>query len=61
MLADLDHGIRCEEHIGEAFRPRCYDCDALVSQWGELDYRLCPLHPVHFRPCEKCELQEVEE
>lgn len=27
MTPHLDHGARCERHVGEAFLPRCTDCD----------------------------------
>lgn len=55
MLAELDHGVRCDRHVGEAFRVRCGDCDDESAEQGHLDRRLCPKHPAHFRPCEKCE------
>ena len=26
-----DHGTRCSDHVGEAFRPRCAECDAAAE------------------------------
>ena len=26
---EIDTGIRCGEHVGEVFPPRCAECDAL--------------------------------
>lgn len=31
MIAELDYGVRCEEHTGEVFPPRCRDCDATAE------------------------------
>ena len=31
-MEELDHGIRCDRHIGEVFPPRCRDCDAAARE-----------------------------
>ncbi len=35
-MGEIDDGARCAEHIGEVFRPRCTECDALHGD-GALD------------------------
>ncbi len=32
MTPDTDLGIRCDRHVGEAFPPRCADCDAATAE-----------------------------
>jgi hypothetical protein len=32
MLSYLDHGIRCDRHVGEVFPPRCRDCNAAARE-----------------------------
>lgn len=46
----VDVGIRCDDHAGEVFPPRCYECMALQAQRGS---SRCAKHPAHFRPCSK--------
>ena len=36
MTAELDHGIRCETHVGEVFRPNCRECDAAAISSDQL-------------------------
>lgn len=48
-----DTGVRCDQHIGEAFPVRCNACRILADEYGQLGMRLCPRHPAHLRPCEK--------
>jgi len=31
-MEDIDHGARCEDHVGEVFRPRCEACDAAAVE-----------------------------
>lgn len=53
----LDTGERCEEHVGEVFPPRCYDCAAAaIVVYAPLDARReCTLHPGYPGPCARCE------
>lgn len=32
LQPDIDHGARCDRHTGEAWLPRCYDCDAAAAE-----------------------------
>jgi hypothetical protein len=64
MLAELDHGTRCDEHVGEAFRVRCSDCDELAAEAQTLaamhPHALleCQLHAGYFHypatSCDRC-------
>ncbi len=31
-MGEMDDGARCPEHVGEVFRPRCAQCDALREE-----------------------------
>lgn len=62
MFTDL--GIRCETHVGEAFPPRCPDCDQLTiaaasqhvaNRLGFIPGSECPNHPNYPLPCAACE------
>jgi|GEM_PF-6997077 len=35
-MSDLDHGIRCDRHIGEVFPPRCTACDTLTAEYAAM-------------------------
>lgn len=56
MLAELDHGTRCERHVGEAFRVRCYDCDQLATAAParDLAYLDSPVNCSPEAPCDRC-------
>lgn len=66
MLSELDHGVRCERHVGEVFPPRCSDCNAAARAEDErtAPVRLgglveCELHVGYFnfagrQCCERC-------
>jgi len=32
MLIEIDHGIRCDKHVGEVFAVRCFACDAATAE-----------------------------
>lgn len=34
-MTATDVGARCTAHAGEAFRPRCGDCDAAAVEYAE--------------------------
>lgn len=62
-LLETDHGIRCDNHVGEAFRVRCYDCDAAATEDAVKTRRAsergeCALHPGYptsaLWPCARC-------
>ncbi len=40
----IDHGIRCERHVGEAFRVRCADCDEAAAEYAAELEGLPPAH-----------------
>jgi hypothetical protein len=31
---EIDHGARCDNHVGEVFPPRCAECDAAAAEEG---------------------------
>lgn len=31
---EIDHGVRCERHVGEVFRVRCEDCDQAAAEYA---------------------------
>ena len=58
-----DLGNRCSSHVGEAFPPRCSDCDIatvnlsenrMARRLGFIPGSSCPLHAGYPRPCEAC-------
>jgi hypothetical protein len=61
---ELDHGHRCDRHIGEAFRVRCTDCDREAERAtaertvaGRVRYQAgshCPRHDGYMQPCDAC-------
>jgi hypothetical protein len=70
MISELDHGIRCDRHIGEAFPPRCSDCDVLTVQQAsdQVSTRLgfipgssCSLHAGYPMPCASCARNDADE
>jgi hypothetical protein len=70
MISELDHGIRCDDHIGEVFPPRCADCDALtlqgasdlvIARLGFLPGSECGVHAGYPLPCAKCLRDEGEQ
>jgi hypothetical protein len=54
MSVFVDTGMRCENHIGEVFAPRCSLCDSIVAEWQTLPTAVCSIHPMSLRPCERC-------
>lgn len=50
MSFEIDHGTRCTEHVGEAFRVRCPRCDWLADHQRR--------RPTHYIPGSKCELHD---
>jgi len=34
MNHEVDHGVRCDDHVGEVFPPRCGTCQALAEEEG---------------------------
>lgn len=52
---------RCDRHVGEAYPPRCNDCDALQPveperppAVGVYSSTECPDHEGYYLPCERC-------
>jgi hypothetical protein len=65
LLSDLDHGVRCDRHVGEAFRVRCFDCDEMTSAMptprvGYVIGSECSTHPFYPMPCERCARDQEE-
>jgi hypothetical protein len=66
-----DTGARCDDHIGEAFPPRCEACDYLSIQeaassvgrrLGFIPGTECPTHANYPLPCARCDrLHDDEE
>jgi len=67
MTTDLDLGARCDQHVGEVFRPRCLNCDlARTDGLSSPDPTgiaplpvaspgtECPLHAEYPLPCARC-------
>jgi len=63
LLEQLDHGIRCDEHVGDVRPPRCTACDAEAAAEARRRSEAqrigeCPRHsgyPTSERfPCEAC-------
>lgn len=57
MTNDIDRGLRCEDHVGEAFPPRCAACDAearAIPRSGYFPGQECPTHPGYPVPCDRC-------
>lgn len=56
-IPDIDRGRRCEEHVGEAFPPRCAACDAenrTPPRSGYFPGEECDQHPGYPIPCDRC-------
>lgn len=59
---ELDHGIRCDRHVGEVFPPKCGDClrEALDADEASAPVRFaqtfteCPNHRGWPEPCQRC-------
>ena len=34
MQLEVDHGVRCDRHVGEVFRVRCADCDEAAAEYA---------------------------
>jgi len=69
MTTELDHGTRCLEHVGEAFRVRCAACDAVAEAQGErsavpaagfIPGSECATHRGYPLPCARC-ARELED
>jgi hypothetical protein len=68
LLSDLDHGARCERHVGEVFPPRCDECTALAKdvrpahtpRIGYVVGTECTIHPFYPLPCEHCARVQLE-
>jgi hypothetical protein len=70
MSSEFDHGIRCDRHIGEAFRVRCADCDKAAAeeiaaaveacQVRYIPNSSCSLHPDYPLPCNRCARDVLE-
>jgi hypothetical protein len=60
MNSELDHGIRCDNHVGEAFPPRCLDCEAEarkalgIPRAGFIPGSECVAHPAYPLPRARC-------
>lgn len=55
-MSEVDHGARCYKHVGEAFRPRCYDCDAAASEGTQvgLGTLMRKFNCSVEQPCDRC-------
>lgn len=63
-MDELDHGVRCDRHVGEVFRVRCADCDreaaeAAAERGRPTSTRYepgsdCPKHNGYPLPCDSC-------
>jgi hypothetical protein len=51
MMSELDHGVRCERHVGEVFPPRCGDCQAEARA---ADEATAPIRHGRFVPDSEC-------
>jgi len=51
MFSELDHGIRCDKHVGEVFPPRCADCTAAAL---ERDQATAPVRFGRHLPNSEC-------
>lgn len=54
-IEPIDNGARCLNHAGEAFPVRCVACNEAAAEWEASRPKVCPQHPMHLRPCDKCE------
>ncbi len=76
LTAEIDLGVRCDSHVGEAFPPRCAACTAAAGADGVLTERVppstsprllspCPLHDGYFvygsLPCDRCDRDSLLE
>jgi hypothetical protein len=61
MTTELDHGTRCDKHIGEAFPPRCATCDQaqLEAATETLHRGECNKHDGYPLPCERCAREAI--
>lgn len=65
-MYELDLGIRCDNHIGETFPPRCEACDALTqadpiaTRLGFIPGSSCRTHPGYPLPCAHCARDKEE-
>jgi hypothetical protein len=51
MLSELDHGVRCDAHVGDAFPPRCDDCE---TEARAADEATAPVRFSRFVPDSEC-------
>lgn len=54
-MTSLDSGIRCDQHVGEAFPPRCAACQAPNTEEMWPGLQVCPTHPMSLQPCKRCD------
>ena len=58
MLSELDHGVRCDKHVGEVFPPRCADCTREAAEADAMSaptrFAECVLHRGWPEPCGRC-------
>jgi hypothetical protein len=63
-MTSLDHGIRCEMHIGEVFQVHCTACDIAATEHlathpptryvTYIPNSECPQHQGYPLPCDRC-------
>jgi hypothetical protein len=62
MLTDT--GVRCDDHAGEVFLPRCEDCDRLDTgrppRIGFVPGSQCTTHTNYPLPCARCARDRAE-
>ena len=66
MTFIADFGIRCDQHVGEAFRVRCDRCDWLAEHEMRKPVRYlpdskCELHDGYPLPCDLCWRLETQD
>ena len=68
MMTYIDHGERCDRHIGEVFPPRCNACDLIAAETAILNTAVrylpnseCSQHENYPLPCDRCKRDRLEE
>ena len=60
-MTPIDHGRRCDDHVGEPHRRRCTACDDLTvplpppRRRAYIPLSECALHRGYPMPCDRCE------